>query len=114
MLIEAFTYRMNPHTTSDNDTRYRSDAEQERWKLRDPIQRVRRYLDGEAGLQDGFFQAIEEESDKLAERVRIGCRSLPDPTPSSLFDHVYADMPPDLARQRAEFAAFMEREPQVD
>jgi pyruvate dehydrogenase E1 component alpha subunit len=102
-LIEAFTYRMNPHTTSDNATRYRSEQEVEVWRRRDPIERVRRYLVREAGFDDCFFDAIKEEADKLAERIRVGGRALPDVTPESIFDNVYVDLPAGLAAQRAEF-----------
>ena len=102
-LIEAFTYRMNPHTTSDNATRYRSDADLQTWRARDPIARVRHYLLTTAGFDQDFFEAIEEESTKLAERIRTGGRALPDVTAASVFDHAYATMPPELERQRAEF-----------
>lgn len=107
MLIEAFTYRMNPHTTSDDPTRYRLGDELETWKLRDPIERVRAYLTREARFGPDFFAAIEAESEELAVRVRAGCRALPDPTPESVFAHVYAELPDELAAQRDEFAAFV-------
>ncbi len=107
-LIEAFTYRMNPHTTSDDPTRYRLGAETETWKLRDPIERVRAYLTRHARYEHEFFASIERESEALAERVRAGCRALPDPDPLSVFDHVYAEMTDELAEQRDTFAAYLE------
>jgi 2-oxoisovalerate dehydrogenase E1 component alpha subunit len=106
MLIEAYTYRMNPHTTSDDPTRYRLAGDLETWKLRDPIARVRAYLSRQAGFDAAFFDGVEAESEALAEHVRAGCRALPDPTPSSVFDDVYVDTPAELAAQRDEFAAF--------
>ncbi|MGN6605944.1 MAG: thiamine pyrophosphate-dependent dehydrogenase E1 component subunit alpha [Jatrophihabitans sp.] len=107
-LIEAFTYRMNPHTTSDDPTRYRLGDETETWKLKDPIERVRAYLTREAKLPSEFFEGIEAESLKLAEHIRSGCRALPNPTPHSLFDHVHVELPDELREQRDEFAAFIE------
>lgn len=107
ILIEAFTYRMNPHTTSDDPTRYRLGGELETWRLRDPIARVRAYLSRQAGFDAGFFDAIETESEQLAVRLRAGCRALPDPSPESVFDDVYVDLPPELAEQRAEFVEFV-------
>ena len=107
MLIEAFTYRMNPHTTSDDPTRYRLGDELETWKLKDPIERVRAYLARQAGFPADFFAAIEAESEELAVRVRAGCRALPDPTPESVFADVYSDLPVELVEQRDEFAAFV-------
>jgi pyruvate dehydrogenase E1 component alpha subunit len=106
-LIEAFTYRMNPHTTNDDPRRYRLGSELETWKLRDPIERVRAYLSREAGYGPDFFSSVEDESKKLAEHVRAGCRALPDPTPQSLFDNVHVTMPDDLRAQRDEFVEFV-------
>jgi pyruvate dehydrogenase E1 component alpha subunit len=106
-LIEAFTYRMNPHTTNDDPRRYRMGSDVETWKLRDPLERVRAYLAREAGYGPDFFASVEDESKALAERVRSGCRALPDPTPQSLFDHVYVELPEELRAQRDEFAEFV-------
>ena len=106
-LIEAFTYRMNPHTTSDDPTRYRLGAEAETWKLKDPIARVKAYLVRNAQLDASFFEEVEAESQKLAEHVRLGCRELPNPTPSSMFDDLYVDIPDETAQQRDEFVEFV-------
>ncbi len=105
--VEAFTYRMNPHTTNDDPRRYRLGSEAETWKLKDPIERVRAYLAREAGFGHEFFDAIEAESRELAERVRAGCRSLPDPTPASLFEHVNVTMTDEVRAQRDDFVAFV-------
>ncbi len=107
-LIEAFTYRMNPHTTNDDPRRYRLGSEAETWKLKDPIERVRAYLTREAGFGTDFFEGVEAEGKALAERIRTGCRLLPDPSPASLFDDVHVTMPPDLQAQRDSFVAFVE------
>jgi pyruvate dehydrogenase E1 component alpha subunit len=106
-LIEAFTYRMNPHTTNDDPRRYRLGSEAETWKLKDPIERVRAYLTREARVSPEFFGDVEKESKALAEHVRAGCRALPNPTPESVFDHVHVDMPDDLRAQRTEFSEFV-------
>jgi pyruvate dehydrogenase E1 component alpha subunit len=106
-LIEAFTYRMNPHTTNDDPRRYRLGNELETWKLRDPIERVRAYLLREAGFGADFLAAVEDESKQLAEHVRAGCRALADPTPQSLFDDVHVSMPEELRAQRDEFVEFV-------
>jgi pyruvate dehydrogenase E1 component alpha subunit len=104
--IEAFTYRMGAHTTSDDPTRYRIAAEVEEWKLKDPISRLKVHL-ARAGLaDDAYFSHIEAEADKLAERVRRECLALPDPLPLALFDHVYHDGHPLLDEERAWFEAY--------
>jgi 2-oxoisovalerate dehydrogenase E1 component alpha subunit len=106
-LIEAFTYRMNPHTTNDDPRRYRLGSEAETWKLKDPIERVKAYLAREANIPAEFFAELEQESKRLAEHIRSGCRALPNPTPESVFDNVHVDMPDDLREQRADFAQFV-------
>ena len=80
--IEAFTYRMGAHTTSDDPTRYRLASELEEWKLRDPIARLKAYL-SRSGIADAaFFGSVDAEGDELAARIRSGttrdARSRPD------------------------------------
>jgi 2-oxoisovalerate dehydrogenase E1 component alpha subunit len=106
-LIEAFTYRMNPHTTNDDPRRYRLGSEAETWKLKDPIERVKAYLAREANISADFFTDLENESKRLAEHIRSGCRELPNPTPESVFENVHVEMPDDLREQRDEFADFV-------
>jgi 2-oxoisovalerate dehydrogenase E1 component alpha subunit len=106
-LIEAFTYRMNPHTTSDDPTRYRLAAETETWKLKDPIERVRAYLTRHAQVQPDFFEAVDRESGAMAEHVRAGCRALPDPGPLSVFDHVHTELTDELREERDAFARYL-------
>jgi 2-oxoisovalerate dehydrogenase E1 component alpha subunit len=107
ILIEAYTYRMNPHTTNDDPRRYRMLGEAETWKLKDPIERVRAYLSREANVDRAFFDEVEADAKKLAEHIRTGCRALPDPTPESVFEHVHVTAPPDLVRQGDAFAEFV-------
>jgi 2-oxoisovalerate dehydrogenase E1 component alpha subunit len=106
-LIEAFTYRMGAHTTSDDPTRYRTSAEIEEWRRKDPIARLRAYLVREGKADDGFFDAVEAEAEKLGEQVRAECRALPDPAPLDIFREVYAEPHRELDRQRAEFADYL-------
>jgi pyruvate dehydrogenase E1 component alpha subunit len=107
-LIEAFTYRMGAHTTTDDPTRYRSASELEHWKLKDPIERVKAYLTRSGGADHDFFASIDDEAEALAEHLRIACRELPDPTPTSIFDHVYVEPTPALVAQRDGMAAYLE------
>ena len=107
-LIEAFTYRMNPHTTNDDPRRYQLGSELDTWKLKDPIERVRAYLTRQARTPSDFFDEVEQEARKLAEHIRTGCRELADPTPGSVFDNVHVTMPDELRAQREEFTEFVE------
>jgi 2-oxoisovalerate dehydrogenase E1 component alpha subunit len=106
--VEAYTYRMGAHTTTDDPTRYRLSDDVEHWKLKDPIARVEVYLKRNGLAEDAFFETVKDEADALGVRLREGCRALPDPSPLSIFDHVYAEMPEELAAQRDGFAAYLE------
>ncbi|MGH3360200.1 MAG: pyruvate dehydrogenase (acetyl-transferring) E1 component subunit alpha, partial [Nocardioidaceae bacterium] len=105
--VEAYTYRMGAHTTTDDPTRYRLSADLENWKLKDPIQRVRAYLTRYANVEENFFTDIDAEADTLAEGLRSGCRALPEPQILDVFDNVYAEQTDELAAQRDEYAAYL-------
>jgi pyruvate dehydrogenase E1 component alpha subunit len=104
--VEAFTYRMGAHTTSDDPTRYRIAAEVEEWKLKDPIARLKAYLSRHELADAGFFDAVEAESDQVAAHVREGCLALPNPAPETMFDHVYREDHPLVAEERAWFEQY--------
>ena len=106
--IEAFTYRMGAHTTSDDPTRYRVSAEVEVWKERDPISRLKAHLVANGLADDDFFTAVDAESDELAAHVRKGCLEMPDPKPLDMFEHVYVDDHPLVDQERREFAAYLD------
>jgi pyruvate dehydrogenase E1 component alpha subunit len=105
--VEAYTYRMGAHTTSDDPTRYRLNDDLEHWKLKDPIARVEAYLKRGGHADDAFFADLTDESDSLAADLRAGCLALPEPTILDMFDRVYADTPPDLLAQRDQYASYL-------
>src|SRR6202034_4750271 len=107
MLIEAFTYRMGAHTTTDDPTRYRLASELETWRLRDPIERVRSYLARTGEADSTFFEQVNAAADAEAARLRAAVLALPDPGPLALFDHVYAGPHAILDAERAEYAAYL-------
>src|SRR3954447_11064385 len=104
--IEAFTYRMGAHTSSDDPTRYRLASELEEWKLRDPIARLKAHI-SRSGIADAaFFDSVEAEADELAARIRSGTLDMADPPGTTMFDFVYAEQTPELAAQREEFVEY--------
>jgi len=107
-LIEAFTYRMGAHTTTDDPTRYRLSAELESWKLKDPIERVKQYLIRSEQAEMTFFDDVEAEAASVGARVRAACLAMPDPTPMSMFDDIFTAETKQLAAERAEFAAYLD------
>jgi pyruvate dehydrogenase E1 component alpha subunit len=106
-LVEAFTYRMGAHTTSDDPTRYRLSGDLEHWKLKDPIARVKAYLSRGGGADEAFFADVEAESGSIAQRLREGCLSMPDPDVLDIFDQVYAEPTDELARQKEQLATYL-------
>lgn len=106
-LVEAYTYRMGAHTTTDDPTRYRMSEDLERWKLKDPIARVKVYLTRSGQADQAFFDQVEAEAEELGARLRAGCKALPDPDPLSIFDQVYVDQTDELAEQRDGFADYL-------
>ena len=100
-LIECVTYRLGVHTTADDPTKYRADEEVAMWEQKDPLTRFRTYLEKRNLFEAGLEQQVDED---IAEAVRR-FESAPPADPLTMFDHVYAELPPDLKAQRAEMAA---------
>ena len=105
-LIEAFTYRMAAHTSSDDPTRYRHADELEVWRLRDPIERLKVFLARQGVADRQFFDQIDHEADELAVAVREGVRSMPEPPSQAMFDHVYAEPHALVDHQRRALAQY--------
>ena len=106
-LIEAYTYHMGAHTTSDDPTKYRLADELEHWRLKDPIERVRAYLTRSGSGDDAFFADVEAEASDYAADLRTRCLALPDPEMLDFFDYVYVEQTPYLAEQKANFAEYL-------
>jgi 2-oxoisovalerate dehydrogenase E1 component alpha subunit len=105
-LVEAFTYRMGAHTTSDDPTRYRLSSELEGWKLKDPLERMKAFLHKQQLVDAGWLEELDAEADALAARIRKACLEMPDPSPLVMFDQVYAEMTPLLQEQAEAFTAY--------
>ncbi len=111
--IEAVTYRIGAHSTSDDPTRYRSDAEVSDWKKKDPVDRLQRHL-RVSNLLSEADEATQEEA--LTQEVAAAIKAveeLPPPPRESLFDDVYHTLPWHLEEQRAILAALPPRRPRI-
>ena len=104
-LIEAVTYRMGPHTTSDDPTRYRTDDELQYWRARDPIDRYRTYLTGTGVWTERLEERVATRSQRLRAELRDAVINTPDIDVAEVFDTVYHDITPELVRQRDQLAA---------
>jgi len=107
VLVEAFTYRMGAHTTSDDPTRYRLAEEEASWRRRDPLERVRRYLQRHTDTPAEFFDQAQADADAFAARVRRDCLALPEPRVTDFYQHVYGELPDDLAVERAQVDEYL-------
>jgi 2-oxoisovalerate dehydrogenase E1 component alpha subunit len=102
VLVEAITYRMGGHSTSDDPTRYRHDATVQEWVTRDPITRVRLLLERQNWADGDFFAELDAEADEMAAQTRAACLSFTDPALVDMFEHVWSQMPPTLVAERHE------------
>lgn len=108
-LIEAETYRMGAHSSSDDPTRYRDSSEVEAWKKRDPVERAREHM-----LATGIWSAPKDEAlraELLAEvnAAIAQAEAMPPPALETLFEDVYEREPWHLAEQRAELFTAVSR-----
>jgi pyruvate dehydrogenase E1 component alpha subunit len=100
--IEALTYRLGPHTTSDDPSRYRDEAEVEQMRPFEPLARYRRFLEGR-GLWSAEWEAsLTGELDAWLDAAVAEAEKHPAPQPGEVFDHMFASLTPPLARQRDE------------
>ena len=103
-MIEARTYRMEAHTTSDDDMRYRDAAEVDAWRQRDPIERYRRYLTAAGLLDETIDERITADAEQLATDVRGEIYDAPHGDPLEIFDHVYVDDKGHFEQQRSQLS----------
>ncbi|NLP86067.1 pyruvate dehydrogenase (acetyl-transferring) E1 component subunit alpha [Microbacterium sp. CFH 90308] len=107
VFIEAVTYRMGPHTTSDDPTRYRDKDEVESWRRRDPIARVEALLRSMGEFDDEFAARVAADADALAADVREAAMSAVTSDPITVLDDVYAEPHSGLEEQRAWYSAYL-------
>jgi len=106
-LIEAYTYRMGAHTTSDDPTRYRIASEVESWQARDPILRLRLFLDKHGLADQAFLDEVDAQAAAEAVHLRERVLSMPDPAPLTMFDHVYPHGSALLDAERAQYDRYL-------
>lgn len=104
--IEAFTYRMGAHTTSDDPTKYREREDEAEWGRKDPIARLTAYLRSTGAIDDAWLGSLAAEADEFGEDIREGCVSLPAPKLEDWWGLAYAFLPPSLAAQRDAYLAY--------
>lgn len=105
-LIEAMTYRMAGHSTSDDPGRYRDADEVQSWEEKDPLERVRQLLEDKGWVDEAYLSALEADSVALAEATRTACRALAAPPLVETFRNTFVDETPSLRREREQYTAW--------
>lgn len=110
-MIENVTYRLSLHTTADDPSVYRDEEEVEKWEKREPVPRFQQYLMDKGLLSEDKVESLEEEIkaeiQEAVERAEERMEELSG-EPLTMFDHIYAEMPPYLQEQRDELARELE------
>ena len=101
-LIEAVTYRMGPHSSSDDPTRYRTKEELEEWQRRDPITRFRKYLEKKRIWSESDEKKAQDDANHEIDEAIAHAEKIPRPALETLFTDVYSDMPWHLEEQLRE------------
>jgi pyruvate dehydrogenase E1 component alpha subunit len=103
--IECLTYRLGDHTTADDASRYRSREEVERWKQKDPIERLRRYMEKGGLWSKSYEQTVRAETKEQVEAAVHEEENFPPPDPLDIFRFTYQELPSDLKEQMESFVS---------
>ncbi|USZ67626.1 thiamine pyrophosphate-dependent dehydrogenase E1 component subunit alpha [Halorussus salilacus] len=108
VLVESLTYRQGAHTTSDDPSQYEETRrELPEWRTADPLDRYEAYLREQDALDDEFVAEVEQEADAELDEAVERAESVEDADPHDVFDRVYADLPPNLQKQKAWLDSFI-------
>lgn len=103
VLIEAMTYRLGAHSTSDDPSLYRDEEEVKKWHGKDPITRLRLYLEKSGLWDENKQQELEKEIDRQIEEAVAEAKETPKPNSHTLIENVYFDIPKSLVNQYEEW-----------
>ena len=106
-LIEAYTYRLGAHTTSDDPTKYREDAEVEEWRVKDPILRFKKYLLDKNLITEEWEEETKKELESKISTIFEEIEVSSDTEIEDIFKYQYEEMPPQLEEQMNEYQEFL-------
>jgi 2-oxoisovalerate dehydrogenase E1 component alpha subunit len=99
VLIEAMTYRMGPHSTSDDPSRYRKEEEVEKWRSKCPVLRLRKILEEKKLWNNTIEEAWKAQITKEIDEAITTAQATPKPDKESLIENVYFEVPEKLKKQ---------------
>ena len=102
-LIECVTYRMSDHTTADDASRYRPKEETEKWKARDPLLRMRLYLEKKGLWTEAYQKDAEAHATAMVDEAQKNAESVAAPDPKDMFTYTYAGLTQRQAREIKDF-----------
>jgi len=105
-LIEAFTYRMGNHTTSDDASRYRAEDEVREWAKKDPLERFKLYLKNKGLWDESFENQVQKEAEEVINDAIEKAENTPPPSLDDLFIYTFKEMPADLTEELGNLRAF--------
>ncbi len=106
-LIEAFTYRLGPHTTSDDPTIYRKDEEVEEWRTKDPLPRFRKYLSNKKLWNQEKEDKLQKELLDFVGKTFKEVEKSGDATLDDVFDYTYKELTEELKKQKAYYQNYL-------
>ncbi len=106
-MIEAVTYRFGPHTTADDPTKYREEAEMQDWKPLDPLLRLQIYLKGKGLWSEEEEEKIKAEAETIINRAIQEAEDFPLPKPEDMFRYTFAELTPNLKEQMDDYLSFL-------
>ncbi len=109
-LIEAFTYRMGNHTTSDDASRYRTEEEVHEWAKKDPLKRYKLYLENKGLWDESFENQVQKEAEDLINDAIEKAENMPSPSLDDLFIYTFKEMPADLTEELDNLKAFVKED----
>jgi pyruvate dehydrogenase E1 component alpha subunit len=107
VLIEAVTYRKGAHTTSDDPTKYRTKEEEQEWEEKDPLKRLKAFLTDKKLITDEAEEKLVKGYKEETSRQFKEAENYPEYPADDIFDYMYADMPEELKRQKADYKKFL-------
>lgn len=107
VLIEALTFRLGAHTTSDDPSLYRTEEEEKKWELKDPVKRLRAYLESKKLWKEADDETLLEQYRKEVDKEFSVYENHPAYKLDDVFQHHYADMPEDLKQQQVDYEKFL-------